>query len=399
MGLFKCRICGEEKQYTTLFRWEVPLAADVRDEIEDLEKYPLEPVVCLKCGHVQLKETLDVDMYSNYLYTASFAGGFQQYIQSLVDDIGAMELGSNSEKRIVEIGSSNGYFLKQIKTKGWNVLGFEPAATFAMEANESGVYTENMYFGDSASLEIVENWGNPDVVVMRHVLEHLDEPQAIIEAISRILKEGYLIIEVPYLAKEVQEKQFYAFYHEHLSYFSVRVLDYLLSKHGFEITDVKENSLGGGSVTIYAYKGDSRVSSPSPTVSAYLESEKEQCSVEKIVEFSTEVTEQITKIKNLVKSEQQNGNKIAVWGVGQRGVTLLNICELTSDDLAYAIDVNENYWWKYVPGADVQIVPPSYLSDHFVEVIIILSTGYANEIISENNDYLSRGGRFLKIIE
>ena len=100
-----------------------------------------------------------------------------------------------------------------------------------------------------------------------------------------------------------------------------------------------------------------------------------------------------------MEQERQLGNKVAVWGVGQRGVSLLNICELTNADLSYAIDVNRNYWLKYVPGVNIQIVPPSYLDNHFVDVIIILSTGYADEIIAQNNNYIARGGHFLKLID
>lgn len=79
-------------------------------------------------------------------------------------------------------------------------------------------------------------------------------------------------------------------------------------------------------------------------------------------------------------------------------MSLLNICKLSNNELSYAIDVNKNYWWKYVPGADIQIVPPDYLNENFVDAIIILSTGYADEIIAENRKYLEKGGKFLKII-
>lgn len=397
MDSFKCRICGGNK-YTSLFQWNVPLAAAVTEQIEKSKKYPIEPVICFKCGHVQLKETLDVDMYSDYLYTASFARGFQQHIKSLADDIDSMKIETNGKKRIIEIGSSNGYFLKQMQIRGWDVLGFEPAETFSSLANQNDIYTQKMYFGDTASLKAVENWGEPNVVIMRHVLEHLDNPNAMIESISHILSSGYLIIEVPYLAKEVAEKQFYAFYHEHLSYFSVNILKRLLNKYGFKIIDIKENSLGGGSITICAYIGKFTHQN-SPVIAAYLESEKKICSIENILNFTAETTEQIHRIRKRVEQERQLGNKVAVWGVGQRGVSLLNICELTNADLSYAIDVNRNYWLKYVPGVNIQIVPPSYLDNHFVDVIIILSTGYADEIIAQNNNYIARGEHFLKLID
>lgn len=398
MCKFRCRICGrwQEQKYRSLFQWSIPLSADIREQSVSCKRYPIEPVVCMACGHVQLKETLKIDMYDNYLYTPSFSKGFQEYIAEFVDYIDRMD--GAEGKHVVEIGSSNGYLLKQMQNKGWSVLGFEPSAILADEAEKNGVHTEKMYFGSDDSLYSIKKWGTPNVVIMRHVMEHLDDLNGIVEAISSILNEGFLIIEVPWLLRIIKEKQFYAFFHEHLSYFSVTIIQKLLQKYDFNITDIKENDLEGGSIVVYAYRGNT-LNYDSNKIIRYLELEKEWCSVEKIVDFSVEVKQQIDKIIDLIAAEKKRGKKVAAWGAGQRGVTLLNICGLNQMDIDYIIDVNENYWWKYVLGASIQIVPPSWLIDHYVDSIIILATGYADEIILENNDYLSRGGRFLKIIE
>ena len=65
----------------------------------------------------------------------------------------------------------------------------------------------------------------------------------------------------------------------------------------------------------------------------------------------------------------------------------------------FAIDVNENYHWKYIQGTNIQIVPPEYLKDHFVDQILILATGYSESIINGNLDYVYHGGEFVNIIE
>lgn len=47
-----------------------------------------------------------------------------------------------------------------MQIRGWDVLGFEPAETFSSLANQNDIYTQKMYFGDTASLKAVENWGS-----------------------------------------------------------------------------------------------------------------------------------------------------------------------------------------------------------------------------------------------
>ena len=203
---------------------------------------------------------------------------------------------------------------------------------------------------------------------------------------------------MPWLLKIIKEKQFYAFFHEHLSYFSITIIYDLLKKYGVEIIDIRENNLEGGSVAVYAHKGNG-ICGNAGKISSYLELEKQWCSIKAITDFAVEANLQIGKIKEIIAAEKKADRKIAAWGAGQRGVTLLNICELNQVDIDYIIDVNENYWWKYVMGADIQIVPPSWLKEHHVDSIIILATGYADEIIAENGEYLRKGGRFIKIIE
>ncbi len=397
MSEFKCRVCGGEA-YKSLFQWRIPLAADIKEKPGTYEKYPIEPVLCSSCGHVQLKETLELNMYDNYLYTPSFSKEFQEYVAYFADGIENMpNLCGGGQKRVIEIGSSNGYLLKQMQNRGWDVLGFEPSLALADAAEKDGVHTERMYFGSEDSMNCIEEWGVPDAVIMRHVMEHLDELNPVVSYISSILDKGVFIIEVPWLLKIIREKQFYAFFHEHLSYFSVTVLQTLLQKHGLDIFDLKENTLEGGSIAVYARKG-SGTPEEKEKVSEYLRQEEEWCSAEKVMEFAAESNAQICKLRRLIEEEKRKGKKTAAWGAGQRGVTLLNVCGFSCTDIEYIVDVNRNYWWKYVSDGGIQIVPPDWVEDHFVDSILILATGYADEILSENRDYVEKGGEFIKII-
>ncbi len=116
-------------------------------------------------------------------------------------------------------------------------------------------------------------------------------------------------------------------------------------------------------------------------------------------DISIEIEDQETGIVIELKyAEKRKGKKTAAWGAGQRGVTLLNVCGFSCTDIEYIVDVNRNYWWKYVSDGGIQIVPPDWVEDHFVDSILILATGYADEILSENRDYVEKGGEFIKII-
>lgn len=393
---FICRIC-KGKHYKELVSWEIPLAADVTEKKENCKMYPIEPVICSDCGHVQLRETLDINMYDNYLYTPSYAGEFQQYVEKFANNVVEM-IDDKANLNVVEIGSSNGFMLKCMKKKGCNVVGFEPSGILASEARKMGVNTVEEYFNAGSDTKVKEILGgNADVVIARHVLEHLDDPLGVIRAMASIAQEGMIIIEVPWLLKIVKENQFYAFFHEHVSYFSVTILQKLIENVGFEIINVSENNLEGGSITIYAKKKNNKIKASN--IDVYLEKERKYLSTEAILKFAQKSMHTIQNVHKYVDEQRKKGKKIAVWGAGQRGCTLLALCKLTDAEIEYAIDVNENYHWKYIQGTNIQIVPPEYLKDHFVDQILILATGYSESIINDNLDYVYRGGEFVNIIE
>jgi len=96
--------------------------------------------------------------------------------------------------KLLEIGSGFGYLLAEFKKDGWDVFGVEPdrfACRYAKERLEV-----------DCTSDLVENARIPDesydVIVMNHVIEHLDDPMATLREINRVLKpSGYLVLETP----------------------------------------------------------------------------------------------------------------------------------------------------------------------------------------------------------
>lgn len=133
-------------------------------------------------------------------------------------------------------------------------------------------------------------------------------------------------------------------------------------------------------------------------VEKYIQDELISLSEDRIISFSKKISESVDRIKQIVEGAKKEEKTVAAWGAGQRGCTLIGMCSFTSDDLKYVIDVNKNYWNKYVPGTDIRILPPEAYQDSHVNKIIIFSTGYADSIIAENKKFLDAGGEFIKIV-
>lgn len=96
--------------------------------------------------------------------------------------------------KLIELGCGMGFLLKAFNDDGWDVTGIEPDRGFCdfIETHQ----------GVKALPTILENSGIPDnsvdVVVFLHVVEHVPDPLATLQAIYRVLKPGgHLVLETP----------------------------------------------------------------------------------------------------------------------------------------------------------------------------------------------------------
>lgn len=135
--------------------------------------------------------------------------------------------------KILEIGSSTGVMLELFQKKGWKVMGVEPSKKACEIANIRGIKTLNTNF----ELAYLEN-RTFDVVILNHVLEHLDNPKSILKKCFRVLaKDGLIFIDVPNFGSLTSQlwrsKWCYLLTDEHNWHFTHSSLNKLLRVTGF----------------------------------------------------------------------------------------------------------------------------------------------------------------------
>lgn len=188
--------------------------------------------ICNKCG---LGATSDFfSQTGNYhrddVYiseTSQFKNIFTRRVNLILKHIG--------KGKVLEIGSSTGVFLGLLKEKGFEVLGIEPSKSTAGFANKKGINTLKTTFEEEKIAS-----SSFDLVIMNHVLEHMEDPVAVLEKAKRVLKTGGLVfIDVPNFAS-LSAKLWgvnwrYLLPNEHKFHFTPQSLDKLLEKAGLKI--------------------------------------------------------------------------------------------------------------------------------------------------------------------
>jgi 2-polyprenyl-3-methyl-5-hydroxy-6-metoxy-1,4-benzoquinol methylase len=141
--------------------------------------------------------------------------------------------------RLLEIGCASGEFLWLAAHAGFDVEGLEPEPFTSAQARE--VHGLKVITGTLAEASYPSDYF--DVVVLIHVLEHLDSPRQTVTEINRILKPGGVVaIETPNIDTiwfRLLGARWRQFIPDHYYFFTPQTLRRLLEETGFRVLEVK----------------------------------------------------------------------------------------------------------------------------------------------------------------
>lgn len=378
----KCRVCNSTDFDTVISYTEMPLVAEPVKLGISINSAPLTVLSCKNCGYVFLREVIDSTIYNDYIYTPQASSDVVDYLQSFVQKSQNV-WGLKAGMRGLELGSGDGSLCKEFNRAGISFVGIEPSKVLCQISSEqNSVETLNAYMNHELAITLGRNF---DVVVVRHVLEHIDNFDDFFLALDECLKEnGSLIIEVPYLGDIISQKQFFAFFFEHLSYFSANSLAALLRKYGFYIDDYSFVHPEGGSILIHATR---KIINSPPT-------EKEGCTVIGLDHLKGEYEKFLSKFQGLIKKY----GPIVAYGAGQRGITFLNLIGATQSEVLAIYDENPVYNGLFCPLSAIPVFSSAemYLPKRVPGKVLILASSYDSQI---RRKYKYFSDRFISLSE
>ena len=200
---------------------------------------------CEKCGfkHVfPIPEQRELDKF----YEKEFRRVDSNYFKRLEEDLEWLlktyehyyelleYLCQGNSRKLLEIGSGSGHFLKIGKERNWDVMSFEPSK---ISYDYSKNLDVNIIHGNF-NVEKAREYGKYDVVFMRNVIEHISNPIDMLNDIKTLLKPyGLLFIVSPndynplqdILKKKLGFDSFWIA-KEHINYFNFKSMKHLLKK-------------------------------------------------------------------------------------------------------------------------------------------------------------------------
>jgi hypothetical protein len=284
---------------------------------------------------------------------------------------------------IVDVGSNDGTLLSNFKNGGYRVQGIEPATVGNM-ANERNIPTLIAFFDRDVAVRVRTQEGPAKIVTATNVFAHMEDIHEIVDSMVLLLgDEGVFISESHYLISLVETLQYDTIYHEHLRYYSLRSLKYLLEMHGLSVIHAKRIPTHGGSIRVYASRSGAYAVEDS--VSALLEEEEQfDRTGWKLEDFKRRVVLSKLQLQALLLEIKNRGKRIYGIGAPSRASTLINYVGIDDGILDCVVEIKGSHkLGKYIPGTLVPVVEETKLFEDRPEYALLLSWHIAEELISK----------------
>ena len=385
-----CRVCGGPNTQTFFDLGDQPLANSLPASANEKEKfYPLSLSFCTDCNLVQLNQTVDPKiLFSHYVWVTGTSKTANNFSEKFYQELIARQ-GSGKKEYVLEIASNDGTFLMPFMRDGYDVLGIDPAKNIAEIANQNGVPTEVLFFGNNIAKDIVKKRGPSSMIFARNVLAHVANLHDFTAGMQTVLADdGVLAVEVHYAKIILEGLHYDSIYHEHLCYFTLKSLERLLGDHGLYVFDVMPSPISGGAIIVYAKKTKTELServkeyrreemgSKTNELASWQEFAKRSLAhKKKLLETLEEIKKKLLDILGDTKM------RVVGWGSSARSSTMLNFCGIDSRMLPVIIDLNPLKQGRWTAGTHIPIAQPDAVLALKPDYILILAWNFADEIM------------------
>ena len=407
-SIIGCLCCKSENKLLIDLGYQ-PLANDFHEKNHLCSIFPLRLMYCPNCFHCQLSHAVNPNiLFKNYKYVsgtsqtsldffksnADFINNYKQAL--LVNENKALLVNENKgfilKRNILDIACNDGSQLDYFKELDWNTYGIDPATNLCPIAEAKG----HKIICDFWSIDSAKKLPIMDVITAQNVFAHTQYLDDFLSNCKLIMDENTSLFIQTSQRDMIINGEFDTTYHEHISFFNTKSMNYLVKRNGLFLNRVLEHSIHGRS---YIFEIKLAIDFEIYNVDEHLEFENNLGLYNSITydKFSLNAKRCVKNLNNQINI-YRNKTEYKCIGFGAAAKGQIVLC-YGNIDLDYIIDENSLKTNLYSPKLDIPIVNLDYFINDKCDkfLVVILAWNFAKEIKEKINKI--KGNKTVIVIE
>ncbi|MBD1827834.1 class I SAM-dependent methyltransferase [Microcoleus vaginatus GB1-A2] len=396
-----CRVCGSSALTNVINLGEQHLQGSFikpGKEEPPFRKIPLSLVRCdpLKdekaCGLLQMEHTVPPEvLYSAYWYRSGTNQTMRSHLQGIAEE--ASSLIGKDKALVLDIGCNDGTLLNCYPEE-FIKFGVDPS-DLAQEITGDITVIQDIF--PSEELITLLKGEKFDIITSIAMFYDLENPVRFCQEIKKLLAvDGVWILEMSYMPSMLKMNSYDTICHEHLEYYSLAVLEYILKQAELKIVDAVVNDINGGSIRCYATHIDNFAFKNKEALQRINLLRQEEFDMELDTDkpyknFQDRINVHKEELNCLLKKRKKEGNTVHLYGASTKGNTILQWCGIDHRIIDVAAERNPDKYGAYTLGTDIPIVSEEESRAMNPDYYLVLPWHFRAEFIKREQESLNKG--------
>jgi SAM-dependent methyltransferase len=348
------------------------------------------------CGLLQMEHSVPPTiLYAAYWYRSGTNNTMRNHLKSIVDEV--MTLIEGEDLKVLDIGCNDGTLLNYY-SDSFEKFGVDPSDV-AQEIKPPVKVVQDIF--PSSSLNKILKGKKLDIITSIAMFYDLEDPVAFTRSIKEHLSSnGIWVFEMSYMPEMLKKNSYDTLCHEHLEYYSLTALEFIMRKGGMKIFNISFNEINGGSIRCFAthdenFSFDRVETKEKLNAQRQFEFDLELDTDKPYIEFQQRIDKEKEKLLNLLKDLKNNGKRIHIYGASTKGNTILQFCGIDKNLIDVASERNPDKFGARTLGTDIPIVSEEESRSMHPDYYLVLPWHFKEEFLERENNMLQQGVGFI----
>ncbi len=400
-----CRVCGSQALTKVIDLGEQYLQGSFVKQGKELPPMRKIPNTLLRCdptkdehacGLLQMEHTVPPEiLYSAYWYRSGTNNTMRSHLKGIAEE--AFSIVKKTKARILDIGCNDGT-LFEYYPETFEKYGVDPSDV-AQEIKPPISIIQDIFPSNELIVRLLDK--KIDIITSIAMFYDLEDPISFTKGIKQILSpEGIWIFEMSYMPTMLKMTSYDTICHEHLEYYSLAVIEYILKQSGMKIFNVSLNNINGGSIRCFATHIDNFTYKNEVYMQNIQNLHQEEFDLELDTDkpyknFQDRVNVHKEELISLLKKLKKEGKRIHVYGASTKGNTLLQWCGIDNRIVDFAAERNPDKYGARTLGTDIPIISESESRAMKPDYYLVLPWHFKDEFIEREKETIQQGTSFI----